>query len=304
MAGLRAHNRWLAEFCAELPGRRAGVMQIMLNDLDDAVAEIRAGREAGLSGGVLLPAIPPGAGLPPIFDSIYEPLWSVCDDLDVPVNHHSGNAIGDYLTSNEPAAAPILFLEVRQHAHRPLWHLIFAGVFDRHPGLELVLTEQGAGWMEGTLATLDFMFHRMHVDGSPERMFGYEAVSKLTRTPSQYFADHCYIGASFLTPVELPLCTRHLDRVMWGSDYPHSEGTYPYSKAALNRTFSGCAADAAAAVIGTTAASVYGLDLDALSRAAAAHGPTVDDVTGPRAEIPDGAARCVVFDPDEVARTW
>src|SRR5262245_66355885 len=56
-AGLRAHNRWLADFCAAAPGRRAGVAQILLNDVDAAVEEIRWAKEAGLTGGILLPGV-------------------------------------------------------------------------------------------------------------------------------------------------------------------------------------------------------------------------------------------------------
>ena len=58
-AGLKAHNRWLADFCADTPGRRAGMAQIFLNDVDDAVAEIKWAREHGLFGGILLPGVPP-----------------------------------------------------------------------------------------------------------------------------------------------------------------------------------------------------------------------------------------------------
>ena len=56
-AGLQAHNRWLADFCAQLPGRRAGIAQIMLHDIPAAVAEIRWAKDNGLTGGVLLPEI-------------------------------------------------------------------------------------------------------------------------------------------------------------------------------------------------------------------------------------------------------
>ena len=61
-AGLQAHNRWLADFCADAPGRRAGIAQIMLHDVDAAVAEVRWAKEHGLTGGVLLPGAPPGLG--------------------------------------------------------------------------------------------------------------------------------------------------------------------------------------------------------------------------------------------------
>ena len=63
-AGLQAHNRWLADFCADAPGRRAGIAQILLHDVDAAVDEIRWAQAAGLTGGVLLPGAPPGSGLP------------------------------------------------------------------------------------------------------------------------------------------------------------------------------------------------------------------------------------------------
>ena len=71
-AGLKAHNRWLADFCAETPGRRAGMAQIFLNDVDDAVAEIVWAREHGLFGGILLPGVPPDSGLPPLFAPDYD----------------------------------------------------------------------------------------------------------------------------------------------------------------------------------------------------------------------------------------
>ena len=101
-AGLRAHNRWMADFCAEAPGRRAGMVQIFLNDVDAAVEEIRWGREHGLFGGVLLPGVPPDVGLPPLIAPVYEPIWTVCEDLGMPLNNHTGLAapdFGDYAAS-------------------------------------------------------------------------------------------------------------------------------------------------------------------------------------------------------------
>src|ERR1019366_2058328 len=95
-AGLQAHNRWLADFCAAEPGRRAGVAQIMLNDVDDAVEEIRWVKRSGLCGGLLLPGVPPGADLPGRWSPVYEPIWAVCEELEVPINHHGGGGIPDY----------------------------------------------------------------------------------------------------------------------------------------------------------------------------------------------------------------
>ena len=61
-AGLQAHNRWLADFCARTPGRRAGIAQILLHDVDASVEEIRWAHDHGLTGGILLPGAPPAPG--------------------------------------------------------------------------------------------------------------------------------------------------------------------------------------------------------------------------------------------------
>ena len=88
LAGVRAHNRWLADFCAASPGRRAGIAQIFLNDVDEAVADVTWAKEHGLMGGVLLPGRPDDSELPPLWDAVYDPLWSACEDLEVPITHH------------------------------------------------------------------------------------------------------------------------------------------------------------------------------------------------------------------------
>ena len=92
-AGVQAHNRWLADFCAATPGRRAGIVQVFANDMADAVEEVRwAASTFDPFGGILLPSIPPNSHLPPLWEDHYEPLWQVCADLDVPINIHGGSA--------------------------------------------------------------------------------------------------------------------------------------------------------------------------------------------------------------------
>ena len=94
-AGIRAHNRWLADFCKEAPGRRAGIAQIFLPFVEESVEEIRWARENGLFGGVLLPGAPPGSELEPLYAPKYEPIFEVCEELGMPLNHHSGSAVPD-----------------------------------------------------------------------------------------------------------------------------------------------------------------------------------------------------------------
>ncbi len=296
-AGLRAHNRWLADFCAATPGRRAGIAQILLTDVDAAVTEIRWARDAGLSGGVLLPGAPPGTGVAPLYSPTYDPIWQVCEELGMPVNHHSGSAVPPM---DETAVDKVVFLlEVTWWAHRALPHLVFGGVLERFPQMQLVLTEQGTAWIPEELARLDYFFERMHsAAGSQEVEWGNAVVSKLSLKPSEYWARQCHVGASFIRPAEVPLrSTVGVDRIMWGSDYPHRESSYPYSHEALRLSFAGVDAHEVQVMVGANAADLYGFDLEALAPIAARVGPTVAEIADPISpdDIPAAARRCPAF---------
>ncbi|MFD5063275.1 amidohydrolase family protein [Streptomyces sp. NPDC058394] len=305
-AGLRAHNRWLADFCADAPGRRAGVAQILLNDPAEAVREVRRTKEAGLTGGILLPGTPPGSGIPELYSQVYDPLWAVCEELDVPVNHHGGSAsppLGD-----EPAARAVFMVETTWFSHRALWHLIFGGAFRRHPGLKLVLTEQGSGWIPGVVEMLDYYHGRLVAAASrtstAESKFGAGLAASMGASPGEVWRDNCFVGASFMRPHEVPLRDRiGLDKIMWGSDYPHDEGTAPYSREGLRIAYAGLPTDEIAAMVGGNAARVYGFDLAALDRIAATTGPTVDEIAEPLKEAPADATS-PAFAPGGSVRVW
>ncbi|MGW7519476.1 amidohydrolase family protein [Streptomyces sp. NPDC054796] len=321
-AGLRAHNRWLAEFCAEAPGRRAGVAQILLHDVDEAVREVRWAKEAGLTGGVLLPGTPPGSGLPELYSRVYDPLWAVCDELDVPVNHHGGSASPPL--GEEPAARAVFMVETTWFSHRALWHLVFGGAFHRHPGLRLVLTEQGSGWIPGVLEMLDYYHARLVAAASrsthptsgadegsdaaeastAESKFGAGLAASMGRGPSEVWRENCYVGASFMRPHEVPLRERiGIDKIMWGSDYPHDEGTPPYSREGLRIAYAGLPREEVAAMAGGNAARVYGFDLERLGRIAARVGPTVAEIAEPLERVPEDATS-PAFAPGGRVRVW
>jgi predicted TIM-barrel fold metal-dependent hydrolase len=286
-AGLQAHNRWLVDFCSRAPGRRAGVAQILLNEVEDAVREIKWVKESGLLGGILLPGVPPGSTVEPYHDPEYEPIWATCADYGVPINSHGGTAGPEPPRAGKhPASGAVFMIETSWFSHRTLWQLIFSGVLERHPSLTLVLTEQGSGWVPHTLDMLDD-FHRRFTatTGNMESLFAGEAARALSLTPREYFERNVYLGSSFMRPQECQI--RHeigVHKMMWGADYPHYEGTTPYSRLALRYTFAGVDPAEVRTMLGTTAARVYGFDLAHLDTLAVDIGPTVEDVFTP---LPD-----------------
>lgn len=305
-AGLQAHNRWMADFCAQAPGRRAACVQVFLNDIDDAVNEIRWAKKAHGEpfGGVLLPGVAPNAGIAGFWEPRYEPLWEVCEELDVPINLHGGSGVPDY--GEHEAARAMLLIELPWFAHRAVWHLIFGGVLERHPDLKVVLTEQGLAWIPRGLETLDWFYRRMTLKEAAEAKFFGAVAAGMSMTPTEYFHRNFWVGASFLRPSEAPL--RHdvgVDRIMWGADYPHSEGSWPYTTQALRAAFGGVAEDEVRRMVESNAAGLYGFDLDALGPLGDEIGPTVDAVAEP---LPPTAypadSTCNAFDPAQVIRAW
>jgi predicted TIM-barrel fold metal-dependent hydrolase len=304
-AGLQAHNRWLADFCAAAPGRRAGCAQVFLNHLDDALAEVQwATDNMHVLGGVLIPSVPPNSAIAPLWDPVYDPLWELCEQHDVVINVHSGSGLPDY--GQHEAARAIMLIELAWYAHRAVWHLIFGGVLERHPNLRVVLTEQGTSWIPRGLDTLDWFHRRMTFGGAAEAAFFGAATKNMSMTPTEYFQRNFWVGASFLRPSESPLRYEvGVDRIMWGADYPHSEGSYPYTTEALRAAFGDVAPDETRRMLETNAAEVYGFDLPALRRIGDRVGPTVAAVAQPiaPADYPTDST-CNAFDRDQVVKAW
>lgn len=267
LEGNRAYNRWLADLCNANPGRHAGVALVTVESIDVAVKEVIQAKEMGLWGGVLIPA---GTGDNPYYhDERYEPLWSVCEELEMPVHTHSGWS-PDY--GNGPAATAMFIAEVAWYAHRPFTCFVWAGVFERHPKLKLVMTEQGTRWILETLREFERSFD------SP--LFNYFGKG-LSLRPTEYFERQCYFGASMLSPEDCALRYQiGVDKLMWGSDYPHMEGTWPNTLEKLRATFGPVEDERETrAMLGENAAAVFGFDRDLMRETAARVGPTLESLS-------------------------
>jgi predicted TIM-barrel fold metal-dependent hydrolase len=287
LAGIRAHNRWLAEWCQEAPERRAGIGLVHLNDVDDAIADARWIAAHGLRGGLLLP-LPPDdmKHIRPLYAPEYDRFWAVVQDLDLVLNQHAGAGSPDY--GAYPAADPLWILETGFFSQRGFKQLILGGVFERFPRLRFVLTESGCAWVPGLLERMD----QIHL-GMKAGMIGemdYARAAVLPEPPSVYAKRNCWYGASFPSPREI--ADRHVvgvDRILWGSDYPHYEGTFPYTREAIRLTFADVDPAETRLMLGENAAHLYGFDLAKLAPIAERVGVTPERVETPLAEVPKEA---------------
>lgn len=285
LAGIRAHNRWLADWCSGYDSQRAGIGQIFLNNVDDAIAEARWIKEHGLRGGLLLPNLPPDATwIAPLHDPVYDGLWEVCQDLEIPVNVHGGTGTPNYGTS--PSADLIFMSEVAFYSKRPLAQLMLSGVFERFPRLKFVMTEQGCKWVPEMLKSLDELLDKVRSGRQGELRYGQDQI--LPRSAIEYFQQSCWLGVSFPDSEDAAAMPAiGFDRCMWGSDYPHDEGTYPYTREHLRLNFSEEKSKTLHALLGGNAARLYDFDLSALEPIAARIGPSVAEIARPLLELPD-----------------
>ena len=163
--------------------------------------------------------------------------------------------------------AVIFLLEVTWFSHRALVHLIVSGALERHPGLQLVFTEQGTDWMPDELARLDYFFDRMRTPSARRSTCGAQpvmaeaaAVAERVLGPPVPRRGELHAPARGATA----RTTVGLDRIMWGTDYPHKEASFPFTHEALRAAFAGVPPDEVAMMLGGNAAGFYGFDLAAL----------------------------------------
>ncbi|MGH9095251.1 MAG: amidohydrolase family protein, partial [Acidimicrobiales bacterium] len=239
----------------------------------------------GLRGGILLPNIPPDVGwITPLNHPDYDRLWAVCQDLDVPINSHGGTGSPRYAAT--PSSAVLMLAEVPFWSQRPFVQLLVGGVFERFPRLKFAMTEMGCAWIPTLLDRLDDIMGRIRTNKAVgELRFADDQI--LPRSATEYFHQNCWVGASQPTPADV--AARQViggDRFMWGSDYPHDEGTYPFTREHLRLVFNDVPEAELRAVLGGNVARLYDFDLAALAADAARVGPTVDELAAPLEQLP------------------
>jgi predicted TIM-barrel fold metal-dependent hydrolase len=285
-AGVHAHNRWLVDFVNECPERRAGIGQIFLNDIDDAIADAIWIKEHGLRGGVLLPNVAPDVKwVKPLYDPEYDRLWAVLQDLDIPVNIHGGTGLPDY--GNYPFSMLLYINEVTFYSQRPFVHMVLGGVFERFPKLRVVITELGCSWVPDLLGNLDGLLRQIRDTGATGEI-KYTDAHKRTMLASECFAQNVWMGVSMPGPKDVEaMSVIGLEKFMWGNDYPHDEGTYPFTREHLRQLFTETPEADLRRILGQNAADFYDFDMAALAPLGAQFGPTVEELRVPLDGLPE-----------------
>jgi predicted TIM-barrel fold metal-dependent hydrolase len=251
LALCRAINDWLAAYCDGDRSRLIGVGVLPQTDADDALAEARrCVEELGFRGVWRRPEHV--AGTTHVQDPAYERLWAYLAEADVPLAVHPGlsgvipveplTAIyGDYFS-------PIHAVHFAAEQMTALTTFVAYGILERHPTLRVAFLECGATWAQSYLHRLD-----EHLE-----TFGFDR-GGLTMAPSDYFRRQCYVSAEEVEPGLAGMLADYPDSVVFASDYPHGDGTFPGSTADLLTT-TDLPPDGVRAVLRTNAFRLYGLE--------------------------------------------
>jgi predicted TIM-barrel fold metal-dependent hydrolase len=249
----RTYNDWLAEFCQAFPKRLKGIAMINVDEVQPGVKELERCAHLGLAGGMITVYPPEGRG----YDgSEYEPLWAAAQDLDMPLGLH--------IATNRPGPGQDFAGEARNRVRSSFlcnadhWvrmsvaDMIFSGVFERYPRLQIGAVEHELSWVPHFLDRLDYTY--------TQRVQQDRYRFKENMLPSDYFHRNVFLG---FQEDALGIQQRGLigvDQLLWGSDYPHVESTFPRSRQIIEEILAECTEEEKAKIAGGNAARIYHLD--------------------------------------------
>lgn len=243
---VRVYNDWIAEFCAANPSRFVGVGLLpMRGSVEGTIAE--ASRVAGLGLKSLLMPLEMEGGYASIEGG--EKLWDALEEIDLPLAFHVGSSTikaGPEKYAAMGTGVAVIEQKICMSA-RGITDLIVSGVPQSHPKLRFVLVEGGIGWIPAVLRMSDHWWED----------HGHWMEPRLNSPPSEFF--HRQFWATFEDD-RAGMLTRELmnvDHLMWGSDYPHTEGVFPFSREQIGKDFEGVPEEETIRMIGANAAALY-----------------------------------------------
>jgi predicted TIM-barrel fold metal-dependent hydrolase len=248
-AFFRVYNDWLAEFCRHAPRRLHGLGLISLWDVDAGVAELERCVALGLKGAMIWGFPPVDA---PYFSRSYDRLWAAAQDHAVPLSLHIVSGMGEESRVDFTAPA-VRYMHMLHEVQRSLSQLVLGGVLERFPRLRIVGAESDCGWLAHWMQRMDHANSR----------FGAMMDVALSLRPSEYVRRQVW-----LTFLDDPVGAGSLeslgsDTFMWGSDFPHTDSTWPNSRTVIEKNLAGVPETVARKVLRENAAGLYHIDLPA-----------------------------------------
>jgi predicted TIM-barrel fold metal-dependent hydrolase len=244
------YNDWLADYAGGAEGRLFGLAAIPMQDPDAAYAELGRVIGMGYKGGCIPCSSPYGR---PYQDDAYEPIWSLAEEAGFPLAMHVGtNAYRPPEARNRGEARDSIFEYGNAYStiQRTLVELICRGVATRHPSLKFVVAEFNAGWIAHWLDRIDQGLMREYRFKEEE----YTGEHPMEIWHRQFYATIEDDRAALLTRDIIGV-----DRLLWGSDYPHVDSTWPCSQDVLGEMFEGIPDDVRRKITYDNVRTLYGL---------------------------------------------
>ena len=250
---LRAYNGFAAEYCQAEPRRLKGVATINIDDVSDGVTELERCAKLGFVGA----AIPEYMSARPYFDEANEPLWAAAEDLDMPLGLHISTARvkagrGWDRELDSFGFANLMLDNADFWVRVSLTEMILSGVFERHPNLKVGVAEHELNWAPYWMERMDYSYNERAAGRAGFRL-------KNDMLPSDVFHSNCFVDFQ-----EDALGITHrdiigVDNILWGSDYPHTEGTFPKSREFIENTLADCTQEEKEKIVAGNAARIYRL---------------------------------------------
>jgi predicted TIM-barrel fold metal-dependent hydrolase len=245
-AAFNAYNDWIVELCSHAPDRLVGLALLSVYDVDRAVHNLQHWAKRGMRG-AMIAAVPPAGR--EYSQAHFDPLWSAAEDIGLPISIHTLTASrpSNYRFKNGGRAAAG-YPESPMEVMLTLGEILTSDLLDRHPRLRFVLAEADTGWLPWMLARLDRGHERYsRQDNMPTEL-----------KPSEYFRRN--FSAAFIMD-RVGVFAREfigVDNLMWSSDYPHTDSTWPHSRESIARDFEGVTEAERVKMTCTNAAKLYG----------------------------------------------
>ena len=299
LAHARVYNDFLVEAYGPYPDRFVPIACIPVNDVPAAVTETLRVAAKGLRG-IMVPLLPPRPYFLEIYDPLWSAAadcnvtvafhiatgYPAANDGKPVEGFRPGDLLLPYVSGSSrrdiEARRTIGSIDVALAVQRDIAAVVGAGVLERHPNLHIISAENNAHWLASLAGAMDkawtlgigqgpaelragFYDESRPVDSQPGMVMPFAQNEKwpYPLMPSEYVRRQ--VHASFMDD-PVAIANRHIlgvETLLWSSDYPHPEGTWPRSREAVDNMFEGVSSEDRVAITRGTMAKLYQLSAPA-----------------------------------------